>query len=119
MTAVLEEAIHDEATQRLKATGVATLYGVKLRVIAAAIDVKPNTLQKNPSSGSAQKGLAILVDCFERLFVVMSHDEIAVRRWLNRPNRGLDGLQPLQLVEEGRLSDLKAVISQLETAGYA
>jgi len=119
VTATLEQKIHDEATQRLTATGVATLYGVKLKVIAAAIEAKPNTLQKNPASESVQKGLSVLVDCFTRLYVAMSQDETAVRRWLNRPNRGLDGLQPMQLLHDARLSDFKAVVLQLETAGYA
>ncbi|HTX03166.1 MAG TPA: MbcA/ParS/Xre antitoxin family protein [Candidatus Acidoferrales bacterium] len=80
-----------------------------------------------PVSGERQKTaafyvqdrLAVLVDCFARMYDVMAQDEKAVRRWLNRPNRGLDGMRPLALLEEARLSDLKAVVSQTETASFA
>jgi len=119
MTAILEEAVHNEATQRLDAKGVARLYDVPLGVVAKAIGTKEETLRRRSDSRSVQPGLAILVDCFARVYEFMSSDEKAVRRWLNRPNRALDGMQPVALLEAGRLSDLKAIVTQMVTAGFA
>lgn len=115
MTTTLEQTIHNAETQRLDARGVAKLYDVPLPVVAKAIGAKADALRKNPDSRPIQDRLGILVDCFARVYDVMSQDEKAVRRWLNRPNRGLDGTRPLALLETGRLSDLKAIVTQLET----
>lgn len=119
MTTILERSVHNEETQRLDARGVAKLYDVPLPVVAKAIGVKPDALRKHPDSRAIQDRLAILVDCFARIYDIMSHDEKAVRRWLNRPNRGLDGARPLALLEAGRLSELKAVVTQMETGSSA
>lgn len=119
MTTTLERTIHNEQTQRLDARGVAKLYGVKLPVIAKAIGASPDALRKHPDSGPVQDRLAILVDCFARIYDVMSQDENAVRRWLNRPNRALDGMRPLALLETARLSELKAIATQVETGSFA
>src|SRR5665213_2226726 len=119
MTTTLERTVHNEETQRLDARGVAKLYDVPLPVVAKAIGVKADALRKHPDSRPRQAGLAILVDCFGRIYDLMSQDEKAVRRWLNRPNRGLDGTQPIALLEAGRLSDLKAIVTQMETGGFA
>ncbi len=115
----LEPTIHNENTQRLDARGVAKLYDVSLAVVAKAIGAKPDALRKHPDSKSAQDGLGILVDCWARVYDFMSEDEKAVRRWFHRPNRALDGIQPQALLELGRISDLKAVVSQMITAGFA
>jgi len=119
MSTLLEETIHNAETQRLDARGVAKLYDVSLPVVASAIGVKADALRKRPDSRPVQNQLGILVDCFARVYEVMSQDEAAVRRWLNRPNRELDGTRPLALLEEGRLSELKAIVKQIETASYA
>ena len=119
MTTTLEAIIHNELTQRLDARGVAKLYDVPLPVVAKAIGAKADAVRKNPDSRPIQDRLAILVDCFARVYEVMSGDEKAVRRWLNRPNRGLDGMRPLALLEAGQLSELKAVVTQVETASFA
>ena len=119
MTTTLERTVHNEATQRLDARGVAKLYDVPLPVVAKAIGAKPDAIRKHPDSRPIQDRLAILVDCFARLYDVMSQDEKAVRRWLNRPNRGLDGMRPLALLEAGRLSEFKAIVTQLETGSFA
>ncbi len=119
MTTTLERAVHNEHTQRLDARGVAKLYGVKLPVVAKAIGASPDALRKHPDSGPVQDRLAILVDCFARIYDVMSQDEKAVRRWFSRPNRALDGTRPLALLETGRLSELKAVAREVETGSFA
>jgi hypothetical protein len=119
MTTTLEQTIHNEQTQRLDARGVAKLYGVKLPVIAKAIGASPDALRKHPDSSPVQDRLAILVDCFARIYDVMSQDESAVRRWLCRPNRALDGMRPLTLLETARLSELKAIATQVGTGGFA
>ena len=119
MTSTLERTIHNERTHRLDARGVAKLYGVKLPVVAKAIGANADALRKHPDSGPVQDRLAILVDCFARIYDVMAQDENAVRRWLNRPNRGLDGTRPLALLETGRLAELKAIAAQIETASFA
>lgn len=119
MPTTLELTVHNPETQRLDARGVAKIYDVPLSVIAGAIGVKGDALRKHSDSRPVQDKLAVLVDCFARLYEAMSEDEKAVRRWLNRPNRALDGMRPLALLETGRLSDLKAIVSQLETAAFA
>lgn len=115
----LEQTVHNEETQRLDARGIAKLYDVPLPTVAKAIGAKADALRKHPDSRPVQDRLAILVDCFARLYDVMAQDEKAVRRWLNRQNRGLDGIRPLELLETGRLSELKAVATQMETASFA
>jgi uncharacterized protein (DUF2384 family) len=119
MTTTLERTVHNEETQRLDARGVAKLYDVPLPVVAKAIGVKADALRKHPDSRPVQDRLATLVDCFARIYDVMSQDEKAVRRWLNRPNRGLDGTRPLTLLETARLSELKAIVTQMETGSFA
>jgi uncharacterized protein (DUF2384 family) len=119
MTTTLERTIHNEETQRLDARGVAKLYDVPLPAIAKAIGVKADALRKHPDSRPVQDRLAVLVDFFARVYDVMAEDEKAVRRWLNRPNRGLDGMRPLALLEAGRLSELKAIAAQMETGSFA
>jgi uncharacterized protein (DUF2384 family) len=119
MTPTLEKTIHNVQTQRLDARGVAKLYDVPLSVVAKAIGAKADALRKSPDSRPVQDRLGILVDCFARVYDVMSQDENAVRRWLNRPNRGLDGTRPLALLEAGRLSDLKAIVTQMEIGSFA
>lgn len=119
MTSTLERTIHNPETQRLDARGVAKLYDVPLPVVAKAIGAKVDALRKNPDSRPIQDRLGILVDCFARIYEIMSHDESAVRRWLNRPNRGLDGTRPLALLEAGRLADLKAIVTQMEIGSFA
>ena len=79
MSATLEDDVHDAVTQRLDANGV-----------AKPDDVELDTLQKNPAGENVQKGLAVLVDRSSRLFTTFAQNEIAVRRRLDRPNRGLD-----------------------------
>lgn len=115
----LERTIHNAESQRLDARGVARLYDVPLPVVAKAIGAKPDALRKNPDSRPIQDRLCVLVDCFVRIYDVMSQDEKAVRRWLNRPNRGLDGIRPLALLETARLADLKAIVTQMETGSFA
>jgi hypothetical protein len=119
MTTTLERAIHNEKTQRLDARGVAKLYDVPLVVVASAIGVKADALRKHPDSRPIQDRLGLLVDCFSRIYDVMAQDEKAVRRWLNRPNRGLDGTRPLALLEAGRISELRAMVAQMETGSFA
>jgi uncharacterized protein (DUF2384 family) len=119
MTSTLERTIHNAESQRLDARGVAKLYDVPLPVVARAIGAKPEALRKNPDSRPIQDRLGVLVDCFSRVYDAMSQDEKAVRRWLNRPNRGLDGIRPLALLETGRLSDLKSIVVQMEMGSFA
>ena len=113
------EAVHNERTQRLDARGVAKLYDVPLSMIAKAIGVKADALRKHPDSRPAQERLGILVDCFARIYAVLSQDENAVRRWFNGPNRALDGTRPLALLEAGRLAELKAIATEMETGSFA
>jgi uncharacterized protein (DUF2384 family) len=119
MTTTLERTVHNEESQRLDARGVAKLYDVPLPVVAKAIGVRADALRKHPDSRPVQDRLATLVDCFARIYDVMSQDEKAVRRWLNRPNRSLDGTRPLALLETARLSELKAIVTQMETGSFA
>lgn len=105
--------------KRLDARSVAKLYGVTLLVVAKAIGADPDALRKHPDSEPVQDNLTILVDCFARIYDLMARDENAVRQWLIRPNRGLDGTRPLALLETGRLADLNAIATQMETAGFA
>ncbi len=92
---------------------------MKLPVIAKANGANPDALRKHPDSGPLQDHLAILVGYFARIYEVMAQDENAVRRWLSRPNGALDGTRPLALLETARLSELKAIASQVETGSFA
>ena len=117
-TAVLDRA-HDKTTQRLSAKGLALLYGVPQATIAHAIAVNVDAIRKHPASRPIQESLSVLFDCFARLYETMNSDEEAVRRWLHRPNRELDGAQPVTLLEKGRLSDFKAIVRLMSTGAYA
>lgn len=114
----LEQTIEKEL-QRLNARDVANLYDVPLSVVAKAIGCSPKALRRRPYSDSVETGLRVLVESFARLYDVMSRDEKAVRGWLNRPNRGLDGIPPRVLLESGRLSDLTAIVTQIEVGSFA
>jgi hypothetical protein len=119
MTEILEETVHNPSSARLDARGVAKLYDVTLVDIAKAIGKSEDTVRKNPDSHPIQDSLGILVDSFGRLYDLMQHDERAVRRWLHRPNRGLDGERPIVLLQNGRLGEFRSTVRQMETAGYA
>ncbi len=119
MTDILEATVHNEDSARLDARGVAKLYDVTLVDIANAIGKSEDTVRKNSDSAPIQEKLGILVDCFARVYDLMQHDERAVRRWMHRPNRGLDGERPIALLQSGRLAELRATVRQMETASYA
>lgn len=115
----MQKVAHNEDSHRLDARGIAKLYAVNLIDIAKAIRANPDTLRKNSDSANIQDELGTLLYCFDRMYEVLAQDENAVRRWLHHPNRGLDGDRPIQLLKHGRLNDLKAVVAQMDTSGYA
>ncbi|MBD5634516.1 MAG: DUF2384 domain-containing protein [Candidatus Eremiobacteraeota bacterium] len=116
---MLEKTIHNAISDRLDARGVAKLYNVRLVQIATALGKNEDTVRKNPDSDSNQESLGLLVDAFSRLYDLMAEDEHAVRRWLHRPNRGLDGERPIELLSPSRLPELRATVREMETTSYS
>jgi hypothetical protein len=119
MTEILDLSVHNPKSARLDARGVAKLYDVTLIDIAKAIGKNEDTVRKNPDSHPVQENLGILVDSFGRLYDLMQHDEVAVRRWLHRPNRGLEGERPIALLQSGRLGEFRSTVREMEAASYA
>lgn len=115
----VEQRIHNSQSQRLDAAGVAGLYGLSLRELCRAAGKEYETVRKTPDSPALQDSLAQLYRIWDIAFEALNEDEPAVRRWLHRPNRGLDRARPIDLLAPDRLDELEEAVKRMRSADYA
>jgi uncharacterized protein (DUF2384 family) len=114
-----EQRVHNSRSQRLDASGIAGLYGLSLRELCRATSKEYETVRKTPDSPALQELLAQLYRIWDIAFEVLNEDEPAVKRWLHRPNRGLDRARPIDLLGPERIDELEEAVKRLRSADYA
>ena len=99
-------------TGQLDAVAIADYLSIPLAKLAAALGVNYTTLHKTPDSAAVQPSLAMA----KRILVILSNmlgKRETVLAWLNSPHLDLGNRAPIQVILEGHIS---AVLAVLENA---
>jgi hypothetical protein len=83
---------------------------IKTKNIAHALGKTPRALEINPQSEGIQNGLKKFVYIFQLLKAMLQTDQ-EVLTWLRAPNPDFDGLSPLDIIIDGKMT---AIIEYLE-----
>jgi len=113
------ERVHNPNSQRLDARAVAGLYGLTLVQFCKLIEKDYDSTRKTPDRAAIQDVLAQLFRIWDSVFEVLNEDEEAVRRWFNRPNRGLDRARPIELIGPNRIDELEEAAKRMRSGDYS
>ncbi len=97
------------------------LGGIKGRDIAQLMGTTPETVSRwntgkiEPQPGRLEK-LLMLEWMIDELSEFFSPDE--ARLWLYSPNRMLGGSRPADLIKDGRIGEVRALIARLRDGAY-
>jgi hypothetical protein len=97
---------------------LASLFGITLQRLASAMRCDFEFLASHPEDSQVQDALELLVWAWQVLESVMSSDD-AIRQWLRHPNRRLDGLTPLEILDTGGPKRFAALAEEIDGGAYA
>ncbi len=106
--------VFDAETGRIDARAVADELAVPVSDLARAIGKGAAAVRKTPDAPALQDALAPIVDVLQRLAALFQSNMSTVRIWLNAPNRGLGGEQPMRYLLSGRVKVLDDLVGALE-----
>lgn len=90
--------LHNPRSGRLDANQIAAFFGWSLSKLAKLLRRSPQAVHKTPDAPSLQQPLALYARIASALLAVHGASAGA-RIWLNAPQRDLDHLRPLELIE--------------------
>ena len=108
-----DPALFNPQTGRLDAARIAHEIQVPVATIADAIGKKPPSVRKHPDAPSLQPELRRIYRIWVALVDLYAGDKKHARIFLNAPNKHLSNQAPVELIENGDLKPLEALVEAI------
>jgi hypothetical protein len=108
-----DPALFNPDSGRLDAARIARELNLPVGTVAGAIGRKAPSVRKHPDAMSLQADLRRLYRIWVSLVDLFAGDKTNARIFLNAPNRHLENLAPIELIERGNLPPLESVVGTM------